>query len=80
MQSYPLRLAADLSSTVRRYSLDLNSELEKIQMRWSVELRYSKSSAMNERDAEILVANADEVYRATIGAMTLDGLLESLPV
>lgn len=74
-----LDFAAALSSAVRRYPLDLSSQLADLQTRWKVELRYSQTGSMNAQDAETLIKNADEVYRATIGAMTLDGLLERLP-
>lgn len=74
-----LEFATALGSAIRRYPLDLSSQLAELQATWKVELRYSQTGSMNAQEAETLIKNADEVYRATIGEMTLDGLLERLP-
>lgn len=74
-----LDFAASLSYAVRRYPLDLNTQIINLHKRWNVELRYNKSGFMNPQDAQTLIADAGDIYRATIGEMTLDGLLERLP-
>lgn len=74
-----LDLAASLSFAARRYPLDLNSQLINVHKRWNVELRYNRSGFMNAQDTQTLISDAGDIYQATIGEMTLDGLLERLP-
>jgi HEPN domain-containing protein len=74
-----LVLAADLSLAARRYRLDMDPDVAAAQNMWTTTLRYTETGTLPARDARDLVDGAERVFRRTVVAMVLDGLLERVP-
>lgn len=74
-----LLVAADLSHAVRRYPVDLDDDFAALQRAWHTDLRYARTGSLKPGASRDLVDRAEGVWRKTIGAMVLDGVLESVP-
>lgn len=74
-----LLLAADLSLAARRYPVDLDADLGVVRDGWSTTLRYSKTGTLDSQKVSEFHRLASNVYRKTVEAMVLDGLIDVVP-
>ena len=74
-----LLLAADLSFAARRYPIDLDLDLGSLRDNWSPDLRYSSSGTLSHQKVEEFYLQAAAVFRKTVQAMVLDGLIDKVP-
>ena len=79
LSSPQLLLAADLSFAARRFPLDLDPDLAEIQTTWTTDLRYVRTGAISQQQAEEILKRAQAVFARTIGKMVLDGSLDEIP-
>ena len=57
-----LLLAADLSFAARRFPLDLDPDLAEIQATWTTDLRYVRTGAVAQQQAEEMLERAQAVF------------------
>jgi HEPN domain-containing protein len=79
LSSPQLLLAADLCFAARRFPLDLDPDLAEIQTTWTTDLRYVRTGAIAQQQAEEMLERAQAVFARTIGKMVLDGFLDEIP-
>jgi len=68
-----LRLACQLSPSLRRYPVPSSPAVNDVCGRWHPALRYQKKGTIAPQEAERWWAGADQVYRAIVVRFVLDG-------
>lgn len=63
----------------RRYPVDLDADLDSLRDNWSTELRYSATGTLSDQQVTKFYEQAESIFRNTIHAMVLDGLIDKVP-